>query len=210
MQKRIACCIVLLLVMVPRPGILAQDGSLDSATIQEALELGRRGNPGPYRLHATTGGLGVAGAVYTPFVRIALLSRAAHLRGRRLTAAELPAEMTKPIAYIAVQWYCENGDCSLPAPAVPIGVLLTPHSPCYCAPSVPLPGAVMPLWVTRTFSVFEMFGAETPKLAVAVAAFPMSSIKSGYWVSSCAGTNPTQCDDGRSGPITSNDVATWR
>jgi hypothetical protein len=225
MYKRIACCIVLLLAVVPRPSIEAQGGSLDRATIEEAIELGISGNPVPYKLHMGpyAGGARAlelwntadprlaAGAVYTPFVRIAMLSKAAHLQGRRLTAVELPAEITNPVAYIAVRWNCrQNEDCSLPAATVPVGVRLTPNSPCYCAPSRPYPGAVTPLWVTRSFGVLEAFGAETPDLAVAVAAFPMSSIKSGYWVVSCAGINATQCDDNRAGFITSNDISSWR
>jgi hypothetical protein len=44
MHNRVVCCIVLVLVVVPRPGIMAQGGSLDRATIEEVLELGFRGN----------------------------------------------------------------------------------------------------------------------------------------------------------------------
>jgi hypothetical protein len=219
--KRIARCIVLLLVVIPRPAIVAQVGSLDRATVEEALEFGIRGNPSPYKLHMGpyTGGLErwktadprlAAGAVYTPFVRIAMLSKAAHLQGHRLTAAELPPEVTNPVAFIAVRWYCLNDDCSVPATTVPVGVRLTPNSPCYCGPNLPAPGAVMPLWVTRSFGFLEAFGVDTPTLAVAVAAFPMGSIKSGYWVTSCAGTDPFQCDSSRAGLITSDDISSWR
>jgi hypothetical protein len=209
MRKRIAWCIVLL-VVVPHPSIVAQGGSLDRATVEEALELGIRGNPAPYKLPMSPSGLGTAGAVYTPFVRVAMLSRAAHLQGRRLTAAELPAEITNPVAYIAIRWYCLNDDCSLPAGTLPVGVRLIPRSPCYCAPSLPYPGAVMPLWVTRSFEVLKAFGADTPKLSVAVAAFPISSVKSDYWVTSCAGTDPFQCDGSRAGFITANNISSWR
>ena len=210
MDDRIARYLVLVIIVVSPAGILAQGRSLDRASVLEALELGRHGNPGPYTLHMTRSGSGAAGAVYTPFVRIALFSRAAHRQGRTITAADLPEEMTQPVTYVVVQWYCLNSNCSLPADTVPIGVRLTPHDPCYCAPSVTHPGAILPLWVTRSFNALKAFGAETPKLAVAVAAFPINGIKSDYWVSSCAGTNPTQCDDSRGGPITSNDISTWR
>jgi hypothetical protein len=58
--------------------------------------------------------------------------------------------------------------------------------------------------------VLEAFSAKTPTLAVAVAAFQMSSIKSDYWVTPCAGTDPFQCDSSRAGFITSNDISSWR
>jgi hypothetical protein len=210
MVRTIGTCGVLLVVVCSPIATHTQRESLDNATIETALEVGRQGHQAPYTLHMTKGGSGVAGAVYTPFVRIAMLSTAARLQGRRLTAADLPDEVTKPITYIAVRWYCLDGDCSLPEATVPVGVRLTPEAPCYCAPSLAPPGAILPLWVTRNVGVLEAFGAEPPELAVVVAAFSLSSIKPGYWVSACAGTSPTQCDSSRAAPITSTDLARWR
>ena len=203
------CCVGLATVCSPI-AVQLHDESVDSAIIKSALDFGRQDNPVPYKLPMTLNSSGDAGAVYTPFVRIAMFSKSSRLQGRRLTAADLPNEVTRPIIYIAVHWYCLNFDCSLPETTVPIGVRLTPRDPCYCAPSVVHPGSILPLWVTRNVGVLEAFGAKPGKLAVAVAAFPVGSIKAGYWVSSCAGTSPTDCDDSRGGPITSTDLAGWR
>lgn len=195
MRIKIACGLVLLIAALTR--LAAQSGRLDGAAVQAALELGRgQSDPKPYTLHMNAAGTGVAGAVYTPFVRIAMASRMAHLQGRELTAADLPDWLTEPVVYIALRWYCVDSDCGLPTQPIDV--------------TIGQPPLTRPLWVSREFDVLRRFGAEPPSPdIVAVAAFPISLITPNTMVMTCIRPDPSRCD-GRAGVITQHDLATWR
>jgi hypothetical protein len=194
---RITIARVLPIVVLSIVGVAAQGGRLDPTAIQEALDLGRgQSEPGPYTLHMNAVGTEVAGAVYTPFVRIAMASKMAHLQGRELTAADLPDWLTEPIVYIALRWYCVDSDCSLPTQPIDV--------------TIGQPPLTRPLWVSRDFDVLRRFGGEPPSPdIVAVAAFPISVITPNTMVMTCVRPNPSRCD-GRAGVITQSDVTTWR
>jgi hypothetical protein len=180
-------------------GSLAQGQGLNNAAIEEALALGRESEPSPYTLHMNLVGTGIAGAVYTPFVRIAMASHQAHLQGRDLAAADVPDWLTEPVVYIALRWYCLGTECALPSQpiAVTIGPFNDPHQ-------------AAPLWVSRDVAVLRRFGATpTSPDTVAVASFPVGAIRPNVMVMTCVWTKPDHCD-GRGGVISERDVATWR
>jgi hypothetical protein len=198
MRSSIALTVLLLSIPVtPTPTVRAHGGQLDSLTIQEALELGRQGDPGPYTLHMNANRTGVAGAVYTPFVRIAMASKAARLQGRDLTAADLPDWLIAPVVYIALRWYCVDSACNLPTQ--PIDVTILPDQ------RRPFP----PVWTSRNLDVLTRFGALASADTIAVAAFAVATITPGAMIRTCVWTSSSHCD-GRGGVITEADIAAWR
>lgn len=55
------------------------------------------------------------GLVYTPFLRVALVARAAQEAGHEFDAASVPAWLVAPVVHIAVRWYT---DCELAGDAI--------------------------------------------------------------------------------------------
>src|SRR5437773_11763910 len=77
--------------------------------IVDAIRLGNTGDPKPYPLHhmhspRQTGV--VVAVVYTPFIRVALASKAARLSGQPLETADVAHGLTEPVVYVAFRWYC--------------------------------------------------------------------------------------------------------
>src|SRR5262245_53374490 len=67
---------------------------LTAAQIEQAIEFGRLDNPAPYPLRQASlpgrpRGI-VVGAVYTPFIRVALAAHAAAADGRVINIGEIP------------------------------------------------------------------------------------------------------------------------
>src|SRR6476620_12231448 len=92
----------------------AQERTLALPGLEDAIRWGESGAAGPYLLHhaqnaATTNDV-VVGAVYTPFVRVALAAKAAWATGERLQPETIPATLVEPVVYIAFRWYCCDGD----------------------------------------------------------------------------------------------------
>jgi hypothetical protein len=99
------------LAMAATPS-LAQPEALSLTEIEAAIKWGIDGEPGPYLIHHAQGPQGinrvVVGAVYTPFVRVALAARALFEQGKTLTAAEVPNGLVLPEAWVAVRWYIDH------------------------------------------------------------------------------------------------------
>jgi hypothetical protein len=169
-----------------------------TASFQEALELGRIGEPAPYALHMNTAGTGVAGYVYTPFVRVAMAARAAHLQQKDLTVSELPDWLTQPIVYIALRWYCEDLNCAVPAQPITVRLLQRRAAP------------LAATWVSSDLNRLRSFGAEKPSAdTVVVAAFPVAALTEGTMVEACVQVNEKTCS-GRGGVITHRDLFAWK
>jgi len=80
---------------------VAQSDSLTPAEIEAAIKWGASGNAAPYLLHhaaqpGTTRDV-VVGAVYTPFVRVALVAKAASDGGQHLTTEDVPSPLAEPV-----------------------------------------------------------------------------------------------------------------
>jgi hypothetical protein len=59
----------------------------------------------------------IVGAVYTPFIRMAMRAKAAWQQGRELSVDEVPADDREPTAVIALRWYT-RGVCDDAMPYV--------------------------------------------------------------------------------------------
>jgi hypothetical protein len=191
--------------------LTAEPGSLTRRDIAAAVAFGETGAARPYLLRhqGRPDNPVVVGAVYTPFLRVALLAQAAADRGERLNAAAVDPVVAAPLVYIAFRWYCCDGvgDADL-LPESPPQVLMLPVAP--RAPQfvnvMDRRHAVEPVWSRRGTAVLESFGASPPYDDVAlVAAFPVGALQAGrpFVIFKDGGSI-------RTGVVRADDVATWR
>jgi hypothetical protein len=201
------------------PTVAASPQMLDRAAIEQAIAFGATQDPVPYLLrHA---GLEnnpvVVGAVYTPFLRVAFLSRAAARRGARLDPEAIAPRVTEPLVHIAFRWYCcdgpggEVGDAF--AAVEPRVVLRPPLSrSVLLRRQLPPPEAnraTPPVWMERGTTALLTFAAQPPHDDIAlVAAFPLEAIAVGqrFEVSKDIGARQSI----RTGVVRAADVAGWR
>ncbi len=113
------------------------------------------------------------GAVYTPFIRAALLARKAADAGKPFGAADIPAEIQDGLTYVAaLPWERTDvtGDDRL---VDPIFVIVTPPG------STDRAQIVQPVWVKpETSFLRNILGSAVPERAM-VAAFSPGSIQAG-------------------------------
>lgn len=169
--------------------LTAQPRALRRAEIDAAIAFGETREPRPYLLRhqGQPDNPVVVGAVYTPFLRVALLAKAAALRGERLTAADVSATVLEPLVYIAFRWYCcdtppVDGDLAFDA-AEPRVVMLPidERAPQFVRfTKDERHGAVRPVWLRKGHGAVEAFGGHVPyDDVVLVAAFPSDAIQPG-------------------------------
>jgi hypothetical protein len=180
-QNALACaaCAV---VFSTRLHAQVPDTTLAPKDIDEAIAWGTQGNPAPYLLHyrGRPGRVNVVivGAVYTPFLRVALAAKFAREAGRSFTHNDVSPNLIEPLAYVALRWYCCDPDRADPAN-------FDPWTPFDYQIAVPgdrvlrlMPGhhvTASPMWITRDVSLLESFGGKLPyRDVVLVAAYPMS------------------------------------
>jgi hypothetical protein len=187
--------------------------------VRAAIEWGTTAEPRPYLLHAlgppgpdgvrATGGY--AGAVYTPFVRVAFAARAARRQGRAIGVHDIPAWLTAPVADIALGFgSAPPGRETLPKEAT---VAVVPRS---MAVSCREPPSTLfdPVSLTHDGSLLERFGAEVPVENLAwVATYPLEALRTDLafvacrWVDLGAAGWTTQ--ESRGG-IAPKDLKYWR
>ena len=140
------------------------------------------------------------GAVYTPFVRIAILARKAADAGKPFGPADIPAEIQDGLTYVAaLPW--ERTDVTGPDRLVdPIFVIVTPPG------STDRAQVVQPVWVKpETTYLRNILGSAVPERAM-LAAFSPGSIQAGKeFVIVYAGTVYAQRV-----AIRPEDIASWR
>jgi hypothetical protein len=194
--------IVVVSALISVPAV-AKPSGLDEKSVLEALAYGRSGEPKPYQLSLSGH---VTGIVYTPFIRVAIASHAAHLRGRELAEEDLPDWLTAPLVYFAIRR----------GPQVP-GSTSASTFRASLAPHGVLPVARIARdaeWVATDSSVLERFAPGVPyDDIVAVAAFPVSAIKAGWdvWLwTEREGESGRSHGQMRGGMITDSDIASWR
>jgi hypothetical protein len=140
------------------------------------------------------------GAVYTPFVRAAILARHAFDAGKPFTAADIPAEIQDGLTYVAaLPW--ERTDVTGPDRLVdPIFVIITPPG------STNRNETVQPVWVKPDTSLLRnILGLAVPERAM-LAAFAPGSIQAGKEIVIVyAGTVYAQRVE-----IRPEDIASWR
>ena len=167
------------------PLLLAQaSDTLTPRDIDEAIKWGMNGDPTPYLLHhkGPPGKVNpvIVGAIYTPFLRVALAAKAARSAGRDFVSSDVTRSLIEPVIYVAFRWYCcvdpEHGndlaswDPNRPPVdykiAVPGDRLVGSHSGLR---------VTSPLWASRDISLLSSFGGDLPQGdVVLLAAYPMS------------------------------------
>ena len=193
--------------------LTAQSRVLGRADIDAAIALGERAEPRPYLLRhqGRPENPVVVGAVYTPFLRVALLSRAARDRGERLDPASIEASVDEPLVYVAFRWYCCDNDSTGALAAAEPQVLMLPVAP--RAPQyvnfMNRRGAAQPVWTRKGSAVLESFGAQPPyDDIVLVAAFPSGVLEAGRPFVIYKDVRTVQSI--RTGVVRPDDAAAWR
>ncbi len=163
---------------------------LTSSAIQEAIDWGRSGAPEPYLLRhigdaPNRPNTVVVGALYTPYLRVALASKAAWASGQNFTIADVTPSLVEPVLYVAFRWYCCDTDRPDPASFNPFEprdyhvawVARTGHSP----NPRELAAAVPPLWIRHDVELLGDFGGQLPfDDVVLVAAYPLATLTTGH------------------------------
>ena len=175
-------------------------GEISQSDIEQAIKWGAEGEPEPYPLvlHNT-----ITGAVYTPFVRIALASYNERRSGRQLTPDKLPAWLTEPLIYFAIKWVPSRDE---PPPQDAQMVLVK---------SGMLPvndSAVHALRVSNDVATLTRFGVKPPfPGGMIIGVFPSSAVAAGHdvlafdrWHSQGRGGRY------RGGRLTDEDLRKWR
>jgi hypothetical protein len=149
--------------------------------------------------------------VYTPFLRVALLSRAAHDRGEYLEPASIEPRVLEPLVYIAFRWYCCATASSDALAAAEPRVLMLPIA--RRAPQfvnfMNRRGAARPVWLRKGTAVLESFGGRLPyDDLVLVAAFPSGVLEAGrpFVIYKEAG----EAQEVITGVVRADDVLAWR
>jgi hypothetical protein len=216
---------VLVVLVAAAASLDAQGRELTRDEIAAAIAFGEARAPQPYLLRhqGRPDNPVVVGVVYTPFLRVAFLARAAAAGGRHLQVEDVDALTSAPVVYIAFRWYglgsYGNEDLArVLAAARPQVVMLpvAPHAPQYVAfTNDPRNGAVRPVWSSRGATVLESFGAAAPYDDIAlVAVFPAAALEPGrpFAIFKDVGA-PGEIGSERviaTGVVRADDVAAWR
>jgi hypothetical protein len=209
-RSRLACAVVVLtplLFGLPCFSVADPVERLSAKDIQDAIALGIEREPQPYLLrHASAGSTPnrvVLAAIYTPFLRVAFLSRAAYVAGRILTPDDLDAQITQPVVVVAFRWYCCEPYTD-PEPRIvwaPIRQAIGPS----------LAEASAPLTVSAGVSALETFGATAPYDDIRfVARFPMSFLRTDHDFVIYRSDPQNHGMSQRYGHLLADDLATWR
>ena len=190
---------------------------LSPAAIAEAIELGTYGDPAPYLLRHAGGRTPnpvIVGAIYTPYLRVALAARAARAAGRTFTEADVTPQLIEPVFYVAFRWYCCDRDRPEKEsfnPRVPFDykVARIRAGDGYVPTARSLQEATPPTWVRRDVSLLAAFG-NTPSYddIVLVVAYPMNALTTDAHFVIYRDVSTGR--DIRVGRILANELAQWR
>jgi hypothetical protein len=174
---------LLLVLAIPRAN-LGQPAALTRASLDDAIAWGVLEDPQPYPLRSWSRpgvvGSGRLGAIYTPFLRVALASKAARLAGRPFDASHVPSAWVEPVVYVAFRWYRVNED---PATFNPFAYtdqqIAGPNlKPPTLDPALRI--LTDPLWVSRDLTLLAPFGELPYQDIIVIAAYPLSALTSGH------------------------------
>lgn len=178
----IVAVIMLTLMAGPRSAA-AQPAALSRATTLDAIDFGVNDNPEPYVLrHAKARGDGtndvVVGAVFTPFIRVALAARLASEQGQRLDPDDLPEWLTAPVIHVAVRWYM-GGRCEF-EPRVPLPAVNAVRQGTHTQPWFPPISEGQPLEVFSGASFASRVGTRLSFADTAlVVSYPLEMLREG-------------------------------
>jgi hypothetical protein len=145
-------------------------------------------------------------------VRVALAAQAARDAGGTITADDVAAKPIEPAVYVALRWYCCDGNHGDSLSAYHP---LTPFDYRIVVPGEPGPTGegvtAFPLWVRRDLSLLKQFGGSPYPDVVQLAAYPLWVLSQPTdfvvyrRVKEPSGTSGTLMERGRS-PLTICDV----
>jgi hypothetical protein len=140
------------------------------------------------------------GAIYTPFIRAAILARKAADAGKPFSAADIPAEIQDSLTYVAALPWERTGITGPDRLVDPIFVILTPPG------STDRAQIVQPVWVKPdTTQLRNILGPSVPERAM-LAAFAPGALQAGKEIVIVyAGTVYAQRVE-----ISPADIAAWR
>jgi hypothetical protein len=208
------------LVAQPSPTLTPKD-------IDEAIQWGLTGTPSPYLLHHEDGRPGtgvnsdVVGAIYTPFLRVALAARAARDKHEGFTPADVRDVWIEPVVYVAFRWYCcvdpdHGNDLATWNPSKPpVDYKISVPGDRVTRSNARLRVTISPLWVTHDTSIVTSFGgALAYNDVVLIAGYPVSALASSpdfviyrEWPSATFSSGIIGLIAGR---VTPSDLARWR
>jgi len=109
-MRLLLCLLAAGLALLGRPLQATIAATLTTLDVDDAIRLGKVGNPLPYPIYNPRGERPreplVMAVVYTPFIRVALAAKAARLDGRDFAPENVTADLAQPVVYIAYRWYC--------------------------------------------------------------------------------------------------------
>jgi len=200
----------------PLRGQESDQARLTPAEIQSAIDFGKTDMPRPYLLlrAGSDGNPVVVALIYTPFVRVALLSYVATQRGSSVTPDDVSPDIVEPTVSIAFRWYycCAPYDPPDPAAFDP----LAPPDPevlALSAGSSTFPLAAKgqsPVRLQKGATALARYGGPGSFNDIAlVAAFPMTTLKAGQ-AFLIFKRYPNGSLQHRIGVIRASDIARWR
>jgi hypothetical protein len=173
------------------PPLFAQaSDTLTPKDIDEAIRWGMDGEPTPYLLrHDGPPGKvnpAIVGAIYTPFLRVALAAKAARSAGRDFASGDVTPSLIEPVIYVAFRWYC----CVDPDHGVDLASWDPSRAPADYQIAMPgdrvarshsrLRVTASPLSISRDISLLARFGGDLPyRDVVLIATYPVSVLPSG-------------------------------
>ena len=166
----------------------------------------------PYELREN--GNRVNAAIYTPFVREAMASRAAAARGEELDRSNASGPLADRAVYILLRWGPDDEERARHQTGGRNVELRAGIMPGIYPPEGPR--LIEPLWSTRDLSILKQFGAEPPfSDAAIIAAFPREALKPGVFVMAYVKSQEGRLKPGshsvvRGAVITEQDLARWR
>ena len=157
--------------------------ALTPQAIREAIHAGAMGRSEPYALRhiGSPDNPVVVGVVYTPFVRVALLSRLAAEAGALLRQEDIDPHWLEPVVYVAFRWYCCDNEWKrddtggIPPFVVPENIrvgLLPDHEQGFQPHR-----EVHPIWSRKGSELLTAFGPLPYEDIAVVAAFPLEAIR---------------------------------
>jgi len=219
-RRRVRLPLVVACALLATPVRAGSTGTLTSKQIDEAIEWGMNGDPAPYLLHhaGPPGRVNpvIVGAVYTPFLRVALAAKMARQAGRTFAQTDVSPSLIEPVAYVALRWYCCGSDRNDPAPLTPFDYKIAAPGDRVLQANSGLRVTTSPVWIRHDVSLLASFGGDLPyRDVVLVAAYPMSILSTAcdfvIYRELPSRTVPEGKDtELRIGRVTPEDLTRWR
>jgi hypothetical protein len=148
---------------------------LSTDDMLEAISWGLSERPEPYAIASVfPRAKAPVGALYTPYLRVALAARASAEMGRQFTIEDVTAELIEPVVHVAMR--DQEGTRPPFGPEMPFSMkILSPSQKSL------LPGAA-PIRIEKTLPAYIRYGLDPGHKLGAVGVYPLSAIHPGYKV----------------------------